>query len=51
MVVPLALQGPRLLWKMGNAASSVAVVDCVLGSSPGRGEERDGSYTVTLAIL
>ena len=23
----------------------------VPGSSPGRGEERDGSYTVTLAIL
>ena len=36
---------------MGNAASRVAVVDVFLVLCPGRGEERDGSYTVTLAIL
>ena len=34
---------------MGNDASRVTVVCAqrVPGSSPGRGEEKDGSYTVT----
>jgi hypothetical protein len=35
---------------MGNDALRVACRR-VPGSSPGRSEERDGSYTVTLAIL
>ena len=35
---------------MGNAALSVAVVDVFLVRAQAH-EERDGSYTVTLAIL
>ena len=44
-------QGRGFCGAMGNGASRVAVVDVFLVRAQVEDEERDGSYSVTLAIL